>query len=302
MKLINIIRAIKKYNSFLISTHVNPDPDAICSELALAEYLRSIGKKVTIVNQVSIPDRFLFFPGAKAIKQYKEKMRVEFDIAIIVDCGELSRIGKVQQLLDEFSTVINIDHHITNDSFGRINFVDPQASSTAEILYDLLTKAGCRLTKSIAVNLYAGIMTDTGSFRYDNTKTKTLTIAAHLMKFKFSASDLYAKLYESRFKLSSGYYDKIGKNKEKFTVRLDLNFDLTDLVSIEFNPIDYAKYLKTLEKYDRVDYSFHTKLLLSKPIIGIIWKGSALVETRDSNYDEFDYSKLVFALSASKSF
>jgi phosphoesterase RecJ-like protein len=99
--------------------------------------------------------------------------------------------------LSKDTTIINIDHHITNDSFGRVNWVDSKSSSTSEILYELLLKAKYSLKRSTAINLYAGIMTDSGSFRYDNTSMRTLEIAACLMKFKFSISDLYAKLYES---------------------------------------------------------------------------------------------------------
>ena len=160
-----IIQAIRKYKTFLISTHVNPDPDALCSELALTLCLRARGKKVFIVNHDQVPARLRIFPGSAMVKKYQEKMRIQYDAAIILDCGELARVGDVERLISNDKLLINIDHHITNDLFGHLNFVKPQASSTAEILYELFKEGRYTLTKNIAINLYAGILTDTGSFR-----------------------------------------------------------------------------------------------------------------------------------------
>ncbi len=191
-----VIEAIKKNKRFLISTHVNPDPDALCSELAIAAYLRSLGKKVSIINHKALDQRFRFLAGSGALRAYKEGEQIPYDVAVIVDCGDLGRIGKVQNLLKHEKTLINIDHHITNDGFGNINLVRPAASSTAEVIYELLAAAGHPLTKSLAMHLYIGIMTDTGSFRYENTSARTHAIAAKLMAFDFSAPALYRKLYE----------------------------------------------------------------------------------------------------------
>ncbi|MCK5012383.1 MAG: bifunctional oligoribonuclease/PAP phosphatase NrnA [Candidatus Omnitrophica bacterium] len=192
----SIIQTIKKNKKFLISTHINPDPDALGSELVLAAFLRSLGKKVTIVNREAVSPRFYFLPGARGIKPYQEKKSEVYDVAIVVDCGDLNRIGKVQNLIRKDKILINIDHHITNDSFGNLNLVNPSASSTAEVLYELLLKAGCALTKSLAMHLYIGIMTDTGSFRYENTTARTHEIVAELLKFKIGVPAIHRKLYE----------------------------------------------------------------------------------------------------------
>jgi len=176
---------------------MNADPDALCSELALAIYLRSLGKKVLIVNHEAVPERFKFLPGTLRVKSFSEVKKTDYDAAIVLDCGDFGRIGKVRALIQEGKPLINIDHHITNDYFGSINLVSPEASSTGEVLYELLVKAKCVFTKNLAMHLYAGIMTDTGSFRYENTTARTHAIAADLMSFKFSAPMLYRKLYES---------------------------------------------------------------------------------------------------------
>lgn len=196
MSIPSILKEIKKSNTFLISTHVNPDPDALCCELALFFYLKKLGKKVLIVNDEAVPSRLEFLPGSKRIKSYHRKLRLHYDAAIIVDCGTLDRIGQVVHLVSKDKPLINIDHHITNDHFGSINLVWPKASSTAEILYDVLKAGRCKMNDVMAMHLYAGIMTDTGSFRYENTTSKTHRIAAELKGFRFSAPKLYQKLYE----------------------------------------------------------------------------------------------------------
>ncbi len=192
-----ILQTIKKNETFLLSTHVNPDPDALSSELVLDIYLRSLGKKVFIVNEEKVQDRLDFLPGGKRIRGFKKNLTIDYDVAIVVDCGDLNRIGKVQNLIQSDKVLINIDHHITNDKFGSLNLVVPDASSTAEVLYDFLKTAHFQMTKNAALLLYAGILTDTGSFRYANTTHKTHLIAGELRKFPFSADDLYRQLYET---------------------------------------------------------------------------------------------------------
>lgn len=239
-----IIQTIRDNDSFLISTHVNPDPDAICSELALAEYLRSLKKKVLIVNESELIERFRFFPGASKIRELDKLKRVQYDVAIIVDCGDLSRVGRVQEVIDENRPIINIDHHITNDNFGSINYVDTKASSTAEVLYEIMHYGKCKLTQRIATNLYCGIMTDTGSFRYENTSSRTHKITAELMQFNIKVDELYRRIYETipvqdlaaftqvinKFELSSRGQVVCLELTKKWMDKFSDDFDLRDAI------------------------------------------------------------------------
>jgi len=197
MNMKKIIEVIKKHQRFLITTHMNPDPDALSSELAVALYLRSLKKKVFIVNNEAVPNRYRFFPGSNQIKKYRDQLAVDYDVAVVLDCGDLDRVGRVKHLIAKKNTILNIDHHITNDGFGRWNLVEAEASSVAEILYDLFKAARYRLNDRLACFLYAGMMTDTGCFRYENTTARTHLIVGELMRYKFSAYDLYRKLYET---------------------------------------------------------------------------------------------------------
>src|SRR6185503_2874873 len=100
--------------------------------------LKKIGKRVEVVNDREVPARLTFLPHANTIKTVKNRRLKEFDVLIVVDCGDLGRIGRVAELLNQKHFIINIDHHITNTNFGALNLVFPDASSTAEIIFDLL--------------------------------------------------------------------------------------------------------------------------------------------------------------------
>ena len=244
MSMNQIIKTLKRYNRFIISTHVNPDPDALCSELALAQYLRSIGKKVSIINNESVPNQYQFIPGIRSIKHYRKDQNKDYDVAVIVDCGDLNRVGKVRDLFREDKVLINIDHHITNDNFGKYNLVQPNASSTAEVLYELLSKAKCRFTKTLAYYLYVGIMTDTGSFRYENTSSRTHAIAAELVKYKISPSLIYKKYYETiSFKDLKEY--------TKVVTRFNMHFN-GRVASIKLNKKVLSKFSGSFDLRDAI--------------------------------------------------
>ncbi len=192
-----IIKVIKRHQHFLVSTHVNPDADAVASALAMTLVLKSLGKTVTVVNENEVPSWLAFLPKTALFKLAARTKNFDYDAAIVLDCGDLSRVGTVEALLRTDRPLTNIDHHKTNLGFGQFNLVLPQASSTAEILYELFEKMGVRLNKDLAALLYVGIMTDTGSFRYECTSSRTHQIVAHLMSFGISSSKIYDQIYDA---------------------------------------------------------------------------------------------------------
>jgi bifunctional oligoribonuclease and PAP phosphatase NrnA len=113
---------IKKHKTFLITTHHNPDADAACSALAMAAVLKKLGKKTVVVNEDCLPTWLTFLPQSKSFHCKTTMKEPKFDCAIILDCGDYERVGKVSQWIKGQRT-INIDHHITNDSFGDKNIV-----------------------------------------------------------------------------------------------------------------------------------------------------------------------------------
>ncbi|MFW6149387.1 MAG: DHH family phosphoesterase [Atribacterota bacterium] len=179
---------IKKSNHFIISSHANLDGDALGSELALYYMLKQLGKDVNIINQDKVPDIYMFLPGAKDIICI-DKLDNSFyfslkpnTILIILDSSNIDRIGNIHIDLPKVETIVNIDHHPSNTLFGNINYVDANASSVGEILYQINNELGCTINKKIAIPLYTAIVTDTGSFRYANTKASTFEIALNLVK------------------------------------------------------------------------------------------------------------------------
>ncbi|MFH2138577.1 MAG: bifunctional oligoribonuclease/PAP phosphatase NrnA [Candidatus Omnitrophota bacterium] len=194
-----VLKKIKNSESILISTHVNPDGDALGCQLALARLIKIMGKKLRIVNEDSIPQVYEFLPECNIIERYDtiDPAKLDFDLVLIVDCPNLKRIGRVNDLIKD-QPVINIDHHVSNEKFGDINWIDPHVSSVGEMVYDLFKTSGIELDDSSALYLYVSIMTDTGSFRYSNTTSATHTIAADLLPFNIHPKEIYGYIYEKK--------------------------------------------------------------------------------------------------------
>ncbi|MCB9757615.1 MAG: bifunctional oligoribonuclease/PAP phosphatase NrnA [Candidatus Omnitrophica bacterium] len=197
MNFSKILESFSRHRVFIVATHVNPDPDALSSQLAVAMYLKACGKKVMVFGEDDLLPRYAFLPGASMIKKVNPLKKIDYDAVIVVDCGDLERVGDVEKIIDPQKPIINIDHHITNHYFGTINHVVPKASSTAEIIFEMFEFARFKIDKKIATLLYLGIMTDTGSFRFENTTSRTHEVVSQLLHFKLPVNSFYQQLYES---------------------------------------------------------------------------------------------------------
>lgn len=179
--LAKIIEILRSKKSFLITSHLRPDGDAIGSQLALASLLEEMGKSVIIVNMDPVPDTFRFLPGSdRIINDFTSHDHPE--VALVLDSGGLDRTGEVADLARKTKSIINIDHHISNNKFGDINLVEEKASSVGEQIFSIIRSLGFSVGKERAVSLYTAILTDTGSFRYANTTEKTHRIVSCLLK------------------------------------------------------------------------------------------------------------------------
>lgn len=196
-----IVSALKHHKSFLITSHINPDGDSIGSQIALALLLRRLKKKVTIINENPVPQIYRFLPHSDSIHPLPPTPP-SFEVVIVLDCGNLERIGKVVSLISTphspFPTplIINIDHHLDNNLFGRLNWVDDKASSVAEQIFLLGKISGLSLNKKLATLLYTGIATDTGSFQYHLSPT-THKIIATLISKGASPEEITKNVYHS---------------------------------------------------------------------------------------------------------
>jgi phosphoesterase RecJ-like protein len=199
----DILNAIESANSFLITSHIRPEGDCIGSQLAMAYFLKSKGKKVWVVNEDTVPFNYRFLPGWRIITQMLPSY-AKPEAAVVVDCPNLFRIGNVKSYITHKMKIINIDHHISNDNFGTF-WINPHASSTGEMIWELLKTAQIPLTKKHAQVLYTAIFTDTGGFRFSNTTERSLVIAGEMVRMGVKPQQVASCVYEtnplSRIKL-----------------------------------------------------------------------------------------------------
>jgi len=179
-----IASVLKCYKSFLITSHISPDGDSIGSQIALALILKKMKKKVAIINENPVPRIYQFLPHSNLISTFNFQLSTFnfFQAAIVLDCGNLERTGKVISLISTPDLIrgkilINIDHHSDNTKFGNLNWVDKDASSVAEQIFSLSRILKIPLNKELATLLYTGIITDTGSFQYHLLPTTHKIIA-----------------------------------------------------------------------------------------------------------------------------
>lgn len=191
-----IIEAITRGQSFLVTAHVRLDGDALGSELAVYLMLKDLGKKVVVYNQDATPVHYRFLPASENIVHAPGAME-QYDTAMILDCSELERVGEQAEAIGEIINLINIDHHISNDGFCDLKLIDARASSTGELIFRLMQEMGFKLTKDICTNLYAAILTDTGGFRYSNTRRDALWAAGTLVENGADPQWISENIYES---------------------------------------------------------------------------------------------------------
>ena len=167
-----ICDAVLHRQRFVITSHARPDGDAIGSQLAMAYALRQLGKDVQLVDRDPAPPQFQWLPGIREI-QVSPTVHGQFDAAIVMECGDLSRTG-----VDGFEKyfVINIDHHPGNKNFGAINWFDERAAACGEMVFDVIQALGVRLTPEIATHVYVTILTDTGGFHFSHITPRTFEI------------------------------------------------------------------------------------------------------------------------------
>jgi len=176
-----VIDRLTKSQSVFLATHVNPDGDAIGSLISLGLGLQQCGKRVYTYNESPIPAVYRFLPGVRLVKQTMPPT-YDWDTAVILDCGDIERIGTAAESVRGLPQIINIDHHVTNTAFGQYRLVDSEASSSVEIVYRLLKRMNVAFDKAIATAIYTGILTDTGSFRFANTNSAAYAICSEMVQ------------------------------------------------------------------------------------------------------------------------
>jgi phosphoesterase RecJ-like protein len=193
-----IISALRQYDRFIVATHVRPDGDAIGSVLGMRLILQRLGKDAVALSRDGFPPEFEFLAGTEHLRS-RPPSSGDYDAAILVDCGDFDRVGnEISEFIkDRVPFVINIDHHSVHVPFGNICWTETAASSTCEMLFDICAHLSLPLDAGLASLLYAGILTDTGSFRFANTSRRVFEIASMLVEAGADPVNISRQVYDS---------------------------------------------------------------------------------------------------------
>lgn len=193
-----IAGVLRKCKRAVICGHTMPDGDSIGSVLAMRLLLAEIGLETQVLAADRIPNIYSFLPGVEHFTPFVGQ-HGEFDVAVILDCTDLDRLGgDLGEFISHLPVVVNIDHHVSNLEFGTYNYVDDTAAATGEIVYRLITEMQAELTGEVAVNLYTALTMDTGSFKFDNTTEKTHYIAAELYRTGIDIAEINRHLFAKK--------------------------------------------------------------------------------------------------------
>ena len=249
----SIIQQFNNSNKILVATHAHPDGDAIGSLIALGLSLEALNKKITLYCESSIPVVYRFLPEVHRV--VKTIGGLEYDMAVILDCGDLSRVGEAVSTVEQIPVIVNIDHHITNTRFGHLHLIDTSACATAEIVYRLIKQMDRPLNKSIATSIYTGILADTGSFRFSNTNRAAFSICQEMVEIGVDPHDIAQHVYGtyslSRIKLLNLALDSIELSKNGKLSIMTLTKEMFDETHTKPEDVDglinYAKGIEEVE-------------------------------------------------------
>ena len=192
-----IFSTLDKSNRVLVASHLRPDADALGSTIACALWLKGCGKNVTAWIDDGMPEKFRYLPANELVSAPPAAAE-KFDVFLALDTSVKNRLGTVAAAVAPGAIWINLDHHVSNELYGEINCIDPTSPATGQILYEFFQRAGVVLTPDIATNLFAAISTDTGSFQYHGTDSRTFDAASGLVAAGVNVASLSRAMYENQ--------------------------------------------------------------------------------------------------------
>ncbi|MDT8317643.1 MAG: bifunctional oligoribonuclease/PAP phosphatase NrnA [bacterium] len=250
-KLDQVVDFIQKNKRFLVASHLNPDGDAIGSTLALAMALMKMGKNVVAYNGNCVPYQYKHLPGADLIVNTIVS-ESRFDAVFVLDCSEPQRVGPDFKRSLSTKEWINIDHHLSNETFTDLSYIDTTACSTGYLVYNLIKRLPLEIERDIAENIYTTIVTDTGSFRYSNSNIEAFAAASELVALGVSPWDVANKIYESqpieRVKLLSFVLETLEHSTTGAVASIVVTKDMMDRAGIGHEATDgFVNYPRSIE-------------------------------------------------------
>lgn len=268
---LKIKERIMESRNILITSHVNPDGDAIGSGLALMKGIEKLNKNcnVRFVLQDKTPDRIKFLKLEKRAEIYNPQEKYIFDLAVCVDSATLERTGTVKELIENCEK-INIDHHISNPCYGQLNYVE-DISSTSEVVYKFLKFTETEIDIDMAEALYTGLVNDTGNFKHSNATEKTFQMAGDLVSIGVDNSKVVREFLNTKsmaaIKLLGQAMYEMKFDEEKKLVYFFLSYK--DMQKVNGRKEDTEEIVETLVSYEKAEVS----LFLREDKPGVI-KGS----------------------------
>ncbi|KPK98925.1 MAG: hypothetical protein AMK75_06790 [Planctomycetes bacterium SM23_65] len=196
-----IVGRIREGQSFLVSSHVRLDGDAVASMLAVDLLLHSLDKQSFLLTDGPIPEVFRFLRAAERVVNLEETPDVQppehVDTVVLLDVADRSRLGAVRKLIPTDAFTISIDHHRTGDLRADLDWCDPDVSSTGELIYQLFRRGEFDITPEVATNIYTALMSDTQRFSLPNTTAEALRIAAEMVEHGADAGHIGDRVYRS---------------------------------------------------------------------------------------------------------
>lgn len=284
----NIISHIKVSKRSLVLSHQNPDGDTLGSMLALGVMLREAGHVVDHVVPDYVPEVYKFLPCSDLIKIPEDKtLQKNYDLAFSLDCGSLKRLALARVLWLRAEKTINIDHHISNEKFGQINWIDPAAVSTGQMVYFLAKTLKAKITKEAATLLYTTLLTDTGCFSNSNTNADAMKWASELILIGADHENVYKKIF----------LEKPFKSVKVFGTALS-NLNLLESGKIVWTCVD-KKYLDNIgalseDTEDIADYMMRVKGV--EVVVFFREDGNETKVSLRSNTNKIDVSKIATSL------
>ena len=268
--------AIREHDRFVLTTHENPDGDALGSLLAANLALEQLGKDTVMVlhGDAPLPGEYGFMPLAKLQRRWPDDVAER--VLLAVDCANESRIAD-PEVLGRVPLSINVDHHHDNTRFGRINLIVSDASSTGEVLRDLFRELGVELTPDIAEALYIALVTDTGRFQYTNTTPKALRLAAELVEAGADVHRVFQGVYESvqfaKLKLLARALERAQVFEGgRIVVSYLLRTDFTEVGAAEPYSEGIIDFLRAVEGADRTLVVIYERRIRSRVSVVRGWR------------------------------
>jgi phosphoesterase RecJ-like protein len=193
----DVAAALTGAKSALLTSHVPPDGDGLGAGIALVRWFRATGRRAVFAAGGGVQGCLRFLYEKEEVDHSPEGPDGDFDLHVTLDAATRARLGRIEPRFAAAGRVVNIDHHVTNEAFGHVNWVDPEASSTGEMIYRLFRDRGISITKEIAEPLYVAVLTDTGRFSFSNTTPAVHEMAATLLAAGVRPERATGEIYRS---------------------------------------------------------------------------------------------------------